>query len=143
MRRVSRRRTPPLSFLDVPADTWYTEAIRWAASEGIVKGYSAEAFGPKDLVTREQLATILYRYAQFKEIGIELENEDPLAPFKDAASVSYWAVEAVTWMVDVGIINGVAEDTLSPRSDATRAQIATMLMRFCTRFEEYVELPRE
>ncbi len=118
-----------MSFKDVPDDEWYTEPIRWAASEGIVNGYDEENFGTNDSVTREQLATILYRSAQAKGKGFHDGWAFPLQ-FDDADQVSDWADEAMHWMVMTGVINGVSEKELSPKSDAVRAQVATMLMRF-------------
>ena len=119
-----------MSFKDVADGKWYTEAVRWAAENGIVTGYSAEAFGPNDTVTREQIVTILLRYAKYKGIDTEKGETALLDGFTDAASVSDWAVKAFRWAVDAGIINGVSADTLSPKTGATRAQVATMLMRY-------------
>ncbi len=118
-----------MSFKDVPDGKWYTEAIRWAASTGIVNGYDKETFGIKDPVTREQLATILYRSAQAKGLGFTGGWAFQLN-FDDADQVSDWADEAMHWMVMTGIINGVSDKELSPKTDASRAQVATMLMRF-------------
>ena len=119
-----------MSFEDVAADTWYTEAIRWAASEGIVNGYSDTAFGPNDNITREQLATILYRYEQkngggFK--GMWMFRMD----YVDLADVSDWAYEAMCWMNMNSIVNGKPGKVLDPKGNATRAEAATMLYRYC------------
>ena len=118
-----------MSFKDVPDGEWYTEAIRWAASTGIVNGYDEETFGTNENVTREQLATILYRSAKAKGSGFTGGWAFPL-PFDDADQVSDWADEAMHWMVMTGVMNGVSAAELSPKSDAVRAQVATMLMRF-------------
>ena len=119
-----------MSFDDVASDTWYTEAIRWAASEGIVNGYSDTAFGPNDNITREQLATILYRYEQkngggFK--GMWMFRMD----YVDLAEVSDWAYEAMCWMNMNSIVNGKPGKVLDPKGNATRAEAATMLYRYC------------
>ena len=119
-----------LDFVDVPEGRWYTEAIRWAAANGIVNGYGDGRFGPNDPLTREQLAAILNRYAKFKGMDTDEGELKPLNRFTDAVEVSEWAVRSMRWAVDAGIINGVAEDLVSPRTEASRAQVATMLMRF-------------
>ena len=118
-----------MSFKDVQDDQWYTEAIRWAASTGFVNGYDEETFGTNDSVTREQLAAILYRSAQAKGQGFH-DGWAFQLQFDDANQISDWADEAMHWMVMNGVMNGVSEKELSPGSDAVRAQVATMLMRF-------------
>ena len=116
-------------FTDVPDDTWYTRAVIWAANNGIVNGVAKNTFAPDDSITREQIAAMLYRYA-----GAEAAKEDKLSAFPDAAKVSDWAKEALNWAVASGLINGVADANgtanLEPQSTATRAQIATILMRW-------------
>ena len=119
-----------MSFADVPAGTWYTEAVRWAASEGIVTGYSDTKFGPDDPVTREQFAAMLYRYAQTLGEGFTGSWSFPL-DFPDAAEVSDYAYEALCWMTKEKVLEGMEDGNLHPQSTATRAQLATMLMRFC------------
>ena len=118
-----------MSFTDVRKSQWYTEAIRWAAANDIVNGYDEKTFGTNNNVTREQLATILYRSAQAKGKGFQ-GGWAFLLDFDDADQVSVWADEAMHWMVMKGVINGVSERELSPGTDAVRAQVATMLMRF-------------
>jgi len=132
-----------LNFLDVPADEWFAKAVCWATETGIVNGYSTEAFGPSDPMTREQLAAILYRYAAYRGINPAAEHENPLEQYADADLISDWAADAFAWLIDAGIINGVSEDRLSPRTEATRAQTATLLMRFCVAFEDMIEFPLE
>ena len=117
-----------MTYLDVADGQWYTDAIRWASEHGIVNGYSADSFGPSDNLTREQLVTILYRYAKLKGKGFSGMWSFPLT-FDDAASVSDWANEAMCWMVMNGVIQGTGNNMLSPKSGATRAQVATVLMR--------------
>lgn len=116
-------------FTDVPDDTWYTKAVIWAANNGIVNGVAKNTFAPDDSITREQIAAMLYRYA-----GAEAAKEDKLSAFPDAAKTSDWAKEALNWAVASGLINGVADAngtaSLEPQATATRAQIATILMRW-------------
>jgi hypothetical protein len=117
-------------FDDVPAGTWYTDAVIWAAENKIVEGYGNGKFGPSDDITREQLATILYRYAQTKGKGFTGAWMFPLN-FPDAAEVSDWADEAMHWMVMNGVIQGKS-GKLVPQGGASRAEAATMIQRFCT-----------
>ena len=118
-----------MTFRDVPDGKWYTDAIRWAAAKGIVNGYDKDTFGVNDPVTREQLAAILYRTAQDKGLGFTGAWSFPLA-FEDADQISEYAYEAMCWMNMNGVINGMSDKVLSPQSDASRAQVAAMLMRF-------------
>ena len=118
-----------LSFTDVESGEWYTEAVRWAASEGIVEGVSDTEFAPNAPVTREQFAAILYRYAQYKGMDV-VTLEENLNGFSDNSSISSYAVQAMNWSVGQGILTGVTDATLEPQSTATRAQCAAMLMRF-------------
>ena len=120
-----------MKFKDVASDSWYAEAIRWAASEDVVTGYSDEAFGPNDSVTREQLATILYRYAKYKGMDVTGKVAE-LDKFSDGASVSAYALPAMKWAVGSQIINGTTTTTLSPKGTATRAQAASLMQRFLT-----------
>ena len=119
-----------MSFTDVASGQWYTEAIRWAQANNIVNGYSAEKFGPTDLITREQMAAILYRYAQTKGEGFT-GSWMFLLDFADRTDVSDWANEAMHWCVMKGLINGVGNDLLDPQGYATREQVAAILHRFC------------
>lgn len=116
-------------FQDVPAGTWYTEAVAWASENGVVNGYSEASFGPNDPVTREQLATILYRYASWK--GYDVSGEADLSAYKDAGEISSWALQAISWANAIGLVRGRSADELAPVGTATRAEVATMLMRFC------------
>lgn len=117
------------AFGDVAQNAWYAEAVAWAKTNGIVSGVSATQFAPNQNVTREQMAVILYRYAQYK--GQETGNADAnLAAFADANTVSSYAVPAMNWAVKNGLISGTSATTLSPNGSATRAQVATILMRY-------------
>lgn len=116
-------------FTDVAEGIWYEDAIKWAANCGVVNGVTETTFAPEDSVTREQIATMLYRYEnQKKTSGAGLDS------FPDGGQVSDWAVEAMGWAVTNGFINGITESDgkiyLQPQATATRAQIATILMRY-------------
>ena len=119
-----------LSFSDVVSDTWYTNAVQWATSEGIVTGYSSGAFGPGDSVTREQFAAILYRYAQLKDVDVSVGEDTNILSYDDVFSISQWAMEAMQWACGAGIIQGVTDTAISPKTSVSRAQAAVMLMRF-------------
>lgn len=116
-------------FTDVAADAWYVDAVNWAAGKNIVGGYGDGKFGPEDSVTREQMAAILYRYAQYK--GYDTKATADLAAYTDVQSVSDWALAAMQWANASGLINGRTETTLVPGGTATRAEVASILMRFC------------
>lgn len=124
-----------MRYADMDEGAWYGEAVRWAASTGVVTGYSESSFGPNDAITREQLAAILYRYVKTQGQGFTGMWYFPLR-YDDAASISSWAGEAMHWCVMKGLLNGTSETTLSPQLTATRAQLATILQRFC-------ELPKD
>lgn len=115
-------------FEDVTADDWYGQAVAWAASEGIASGTSAETFSPNAAVTREQLAALLCNFAA--QQGVDTTARSDLSNFDDAATVSDWAQDAVSWAHAEGLIAGTSATTLSPQGEATRAQLAAMLVRF-------------
>ena len=115
-------------FSDVAGGDWYADPVAWAASEGIVGGYGDGTFGPNDPITREQMASILYRYADYK--GLDVSARASLDAYSDADSVSPWASDVMSWAVSEGIISGMTEDTLAPQGTATRAQVAAMFQRF-------------
>ena len=117
------------AFTDVLADQYWAEAIGWASRNGIVQGYSDTEFRPTREITREQLASILYRYAQLK--GYDTSEQTDLSAYADAADVSGYALDGMRWAVAKGLISGVTESTLAPGGSATRAQAAMILMRFC------------
>ncbi len=119
------------AFTDLKSGAYYEEAVHWAAENGIVTGMSKEIFAPDAPVTREQFATFLYRYAQF--MGADVTAEADLSQYTDAASVSGYAQEAMAWAVEAGLINGMTETTLAPAATATRAQAATILIRYTQR----------
>ena len=115
-------------FEDVPEGTWYTEGVTWAAEMGIVEGYGDGKFGPTDDVTREQMAAILYRYSVWK--GYDVSKASDLAAYEDKDEVHDWAMTAMRWANAEGLIIGRTETTLVPRGNATRAEVATILMRY-------------
>ena len=121
-----------MRYADVDEGAWYGEAVRWAASTGIVTGYTESSFGPNDAITREQLAAILYRYVKAQGQGFTGMWYFPLR-YDDAAGISSWADEAMHWCVMKGILDGTSGTTLSPKDTATRAQLAVILQRFCER----------
>ncbi len=116
-------------FTDVAAGQWYTDAVLWAAEKGIVNGISDTEFAPSGDLTREQLATILYRYAE--GMGYDVSTQADLSGFPDAGDIQSYATEALSWAVAEGLLQGFEDDSLQPGGTATRAQIATILMRFC------------
>ena len=115
------------SFSDVCSGSYYEKAVAWATANGIVTGTGSTSFSPDAKVTREQLAAILYRYAQYKKLGTDAGAK--LDSFSDAGNVSGYASEALSWAVSEGLING-ASGRLMPKGDATRAQVAAILHRF-------------
>ena len=117
-----------MRFEDVQPEQWYTEAVRWAASEGIVKGYSDTRFGTADSLTREQMAVILYRYAQSEGYAVFAEGD--LSSFEDAGKISAWAQDAMKWAVGNELLQIADDGALHPQDTATRAQAAIMLMWF-------------
>ena len=117
------------AFHDVASDTYYAKAVAWAAENGIVKGVSEDSFAPNASITREQLAAILYRYANYKKMDTT-QGGMALHEFDDENAISEYAKDAMEWAVNVGLLKGVGEAKLSPQGTATRAQVATMLVRF-------------
>lgn len=118
------------TFTDVKGDMWYTDAILWANENGIVAGYDNGTYGVGDLITREQFATILYRYAQFKGYDTT-QGGMAVREFSDYENISDYARPAMAWAVNAGIMGGMDDGTLMPQGKATRAEAATMLMNFC------------
>ena len=123
--------TPPAAssgFTDVAVGAWYADAVAWAAKNGVVNGVSAASFAPNTAITREQLAAILYRYAQLKGYSVSVSGN--LSGYADASQISEYAVAAMQWANAAGLITGNTANTLNPRGHATRAEVATILMRF-------------
>lgn len=125
-------------FGDVAADAWYAGVVKWGVENGIVSGYDGSAaFGPNDPVTREQVAVFLMRYAE--KIGADVSGEGDLSGFADADKVSNYAAKAMAWAVDSGCILGENGTSLKPGDIASRAEVATMLMRFCEAQQDQVK----
>lgn len=116
-------------FTDVEAGKYYADAVAWAAANQIVSGYGDGRFGPDAVITREQLATILFRYAEHK--GRDTVARADLSVYRDAGQIGAYAQEALAWANAEKLINGIDSATLAPKGSATRAQVATILMRFC------------
>lgn len=127
-----------MNFTDVDPAAYYGEAVRWAASEGIVTGRSDEIFSPHDPITREQLAAMLWRYACHEGYDVSAGETTDLLAYTDAHLLGEWAVLAMQWACGAGIISGTSSDTLDPQGRAVRAQTAAMLQRFCERYEEHI-----
>ena len=117
-------------FTDLVAGQYYLDAVAWASTNDIVNGVTSTTFAPNDPITREQMAAILYRYAQYK--GMDTTDRGNLGSFADGNTVSPYAVEAMAWANAEGLINGVENNRLNPTGQAFRSQVAAILHRFCT-----------
>ncbi len=121
-------------FEDVKDGMWYTDAVIWANENNIVKGYGKGIFGPDDFITREQMAVMLHRYATGK--GLAANESTYKLNFSDATQISFFALEAMKWAVESGLIQGNTPTTVNPLGKATRAEVATIFMRYMERFEQ-------
>ena len=117
------------NFKDVAKGQWYSDAVAWAAANGIVNGITSTEFAPDSDLSREQMALIIYRFAKMQ--GFDVAGASNLENFTDAKDVSAWALDALSWANKTELVNGTSETTLSPKATATRAQVAAILMRFC------------
>ena len=115
-------------FTDVADGQWYTDAVIWASESGITSGYGGGVFGVTDSMTRQQMAAMLLRYAQDQQLDVNQSKD--LSAFTDAAAIADWALDAMQWANAEGLITGATQDTLVPQGSATRAEVATILMRF-------------
>ncbi len=115
-------------FSDVRPDQYFANAVNWASEHGIVSGYGHSLFGPNDLITREQLAVILYGYAKYK--GYDVSKTTDLSAFQDVGSISAYAVQAMQWAVASGLISGMGDGMLSPQGSATRGQVCVIMMQY-------------
>lgn len=122
-------------YSDVTSDAWYYNAVQWATAENIVGGYGNGIYGPEDDITREQMALMLYRYAQYKGYDTTQSGADT-QDFTDYADISDWALEGMTWAVNAGLLNGKGNGILDPTGNATRAEVAQILMNFCENIVE-------
>ncbi|MBQ9932551.1 MAG: S-layer homology domain-containing protein, partial [Ruminiclostridium sp.] len=123
-----------LWFEDVPVGQWYSDAIAWAALNSIVDGYGNGKFGTNDPITREQFVTIMFRYAKYKGYDVSVGENTNILSYDDAFDVADWAIPAMQWACGSGMIQGIADGSklnLEPKGNATRAQAATILYRFC------------
>jgi len=125
-----------MSFTDVPAGQWYTEAIRWAASQGIVNGIDAKTYAPLNAVTREQLVTILYRYAQKKGYDVSVGEDTNILSYVDAFDIAEYAIPAMQWACGAGVINGNDDGSLNPKGNTKRSEFAKVIMNFCENVAE-------
>ena len=115
-------------FADVEPGSWYSDAVEWAFEKGIVNGVSLTEFAPGEDITREQLAVMLMRYSEYRKYSTIISGDIQI--FDDAIEVSSWANDSLNWAVGNGIINGRSQTELAPRGTATRAEAATMILRF-------------
>ena len=122
-------------YSDVASDAWYYDAVQWATAENIVGGYGNGIYGSEDDITREQMALMLYRYAQYKGYDTTQSGAD-VQDFTDYEDISDWALEGMTWAVNAGLLNGKGNGILDPTSNATRAEVAQILMNFCENIVE-------
>ena len=120
-------------FSDVADGMWYTDAVAWAQSSGIVKGYGNACFGPEDSITREQLSAIFDRYLTYTGNDVRV-LKDVLAAYSDNAEISSWAVASVNWAVGEGFLSDDEDGNLAPAANATRAQTAAFLHRFAEKY---------
>ena len=118
------------SFTDVEDGDWYADAVSWAAEKGIVNGVSETEFAPNTDITREQMSAVLYRYAQYKEQDTSVGEDTNILSYTDAEEISEYAIPAMQWMVGAGFMKGETESTINPQNNTTRAQVATILMRY-------------
>lgn len=116
-------------FSDVPSGKWYSDAVQWASVNGVVNGVGKDRFALDTQIIREQMASMMMRYAQFKQYSTGKSAD--LSAFNDAGSISSWALESMKWANAAGLINGRTASTIAPQDTATRAEAATILMRFC------------
>lgn len=119
-----------MTFEDVETDAYYTEAVRWAASEKIVNGYSEAEFAPNDSVTREQIAAIMHRYAENKGYDVSVGENTNILSYEDFDNISEFAIASMQYAAGSGLMKGKTESTLGPKDFATRAEFAAILHRF-------------
>ena len=119
-----------IPFADVDMGAYYANAVIWGQQNGIIKGYSETEFGPDDKITREQIAAIMHRYAQYKGYDVSVGENTNILSYDDFDSISEYAIPSMQWAVGSGLIKGKSESTLNPLDNATRAEIAAILHRF-------------
>ena len=126
--------TESAGFRDVASGEWYADAVAWASENGIVNGVGNGLFAPNASITREQFASMMYRYAAYQ--GYDTSASADLSGYADEGQISDYALQAMRWAVESGLLQGVGGSRLSPESSATRAQAATIMMRFCEGFAD-------
>ena len=119
-----------VSFLDTVSGSWYSTGVSWGTSKSLIQGYGNGTFGVEDPVTREQMAAILYRYAQYKGLDVSVGEDTNILSYTDAGQVSEWAIPAVQWAVGAGLMQGNDNGSLNPQGYATRAEVAALLMQY-------------
>ena len=119
-----------MTFKDVEADAWHTEAVRWAAATGIVNGYSEEKFAPGDIINREQLAAIMWRYAKYKKTDVSVGENTNILSYEDVFDVSEYAIPAFQWTCGSGIMSGNTQSTLAPKETVSRIYFASVIHKY-------------
>ena len=119
------------TFTDVASTEYYAKAVAWGEVNGIVKGYGEGKFGPNDVITREQLAAIMYRYSNYKKYDTSVGEDTNILSYNDISELSEYAVPSMQWACGAGLVNGIGDGKLAPKGNATRAQVAMILMRYC------------
>ena len=119
-----------MMYKDVNQEEYYAEAIRWATSEKIVQGHSTTEFKPDEMMTRQEMVTMLYRYAMYKEMDMSVEQEVELEKFVDSSAISEYALDGMRWCIGNGIIKGMSEISLAPATLTARCEVAAVIMRF-------------
>ncbi len=122
-----------LPFTDVDMDSWYGTAVAWAYENGVVNGTSETTFNPNDGITREQMCMLIYNYMEYKDITLDVINEN--VDIKDADDVAGWAKDAVEMCVETGLMQGPGDGTINPKGTASRAEVATLITNFCNALE--------
>lgn len=117
-----------LTFRDVPSNAYYARALAWAYGNGIVTGRSQTEFSPDDSITRQELVTMLFRFAKWQ--GRDVSSGAPISVFKDSGAIAPWAERSISWAVDEGILNGYTDGTIQPNGNATRAEAAAIVCRY-------------
>ena len=122
------------TFTDVANTEYYAKAVAWGEANGIVKGYGEGIFGPNDIITREQLAAIMYRYSNYKKYDVSAGEDTNILSYNDISELSEYAVSSMQWACGESLVSGIGNNLLAPRGNATRAQVAMILMRYCEKY---------
>ena len=122
------------TFTDVASTEYYAKAVAWGEANGIIKGYGEGIFGPNDIITREQLAAIMYRYSNYKKYDVSAGEDTNILSYNDISELSEYAVSSMQWACGESLVSGIGNNLLAPRGNATRAQVATILMRYCEKY---------